>query len=148
MRQDGRGARHTKHSHSSSARIDAAPLILLCILMILPTLAILRLSWHPPLAFAYLFAISIGTFCAYSFDKGLAVTSATRLSEYSLHLLDLLGGWPGGLLAQYLVRHKNAKPSFQLVYWLTVFAHQFFALEIVSGGHVTSRLITTLTRGV
>ena len=35
-------------------------------------------------------------------------------------LLGLLCGWPGALLAQQWLRHKTAKRSFQLVFWITV----------------------------
>lgn len=34
--------------------------------------------------------------------------------------MGLLCGWPGGLLAQRLLRHKTVKTSFQLAYWCTV----------------------------
>lgn len=148
MRSDGR-ARQAKRSYAPSrGRIDAAPLVLVGILMILPTLASLRLPWHPALSLGYLIVVSIGTFFMYSIDKSFAVAHAMRMSEFSLHVLDLLGGWPGGILAQYLIRHKNAKASFQLVFWLTVFAYQFFALEIVTGWQVTHRVLSALSRRV
>ena len=38
----------------------------------------------------------------------------------ALHLLGIIGGWPGALLAQRLLRHKNSKQSFQVVFWITV----------------------------
>ncbi|MEZ9823063.1 DUF1294 domain-containing protein [Shewanella sp. 10N.286.45.A1] len=32
----------------------------------------------------------------------------------------MLGGWPGALLAQQVLRHKSEKTSFKIVLWLTV----------------------------
>jgi uncharacterized membrane protein YsdA (DUF1294 family) len=46
-----------------------------------------------------------------------------------LHLLDLLGGWPGGFLAQRRLRHKCSKGSFQFVFWLIVLSWQFAAVD-------------------
>jgi uncharacterized membrane protein YsdA (DUF1294 family) len=60
---------------------------------------------------------------AYWLDKRLAQGGGRRLSERTLHLLALAGGWPGALLAQRLVRHKNRKVKFQLVFWLIVALH-------------------------
>jgi len=39
------------------------------------------------------------------------------------HLLALLGGWPGALLAERFIRHKNRKIGFQTVSWVIVGIH-------------------------
>jgi uncharacterized membrane protein YsdA (DUF1294 family) len=41
----------------------------------------------------------------------------------TLHLLDLFGGWPGGVLAQQAFRHKTRKRAFQAWTWLIVALH-------------------------
>jgi hypothetical protein len=49
--------------------------------------------------------------------------------EVFLHLCELLGGWPGAFLAQYSLRHKNRKVSFQVVFWAIVAFHLFFWVD-------------------
>ncbi|MBX3628123.1 MAG: DUF1294 domain-containing protein [Rhizobacter sp.] len=69
-------------------------------------------------AVAYLL-LSIICLLAYSFDKAAAEAGRWRTSEQSLLLLGLAGGWPGGLVAQQLLRHKSSKASFRAAFWGT-----------------------------
>ncbi|QKZ05440.1 DUF1294 domain-containing protein [Pseudomonas eucalypticola] len=57
-------------------------------------------------------------------DKHQARTEGRRTPEKVLHLVELLGGWPGALVAQQLFRHKTRKVSYQVVFWLIVLVHQ------------------------
>nr|MBX2853107.1 DUF1294 domain-containing protein [Phycisphaeraceae bacterium] len=59
----------------------------------------------------------------YAWDKRQASKHGWRVPEKRLHLLALLGGWPGALLGQRWLRHKSVKTRFRLVFWLTVFVH-------------------------
>ena len=68
-------------------------------------------------------ALSLASFGTYSWDKAAAQAGRWRTPEKTLHLLDLLGGWPGGLMAQEWVRHKSAKTSFKVLFWATVLAN-------------------------
>lgn len=70
--------------------------------------------------YALLSAIS---FLLYGLDKRAATRGGWRTSEARLHFFDLLGGWPGGLLAQRVFRHKTRKASFQVMFYLAVFAN-------------------------
>lgn len=65
-------------------------------------------------------AASIITFLFYAVDKSAAKQGLWRTPENTLHLLGLVGGWPGALVAQKWLRHKSKKPSFQLVFWVCV----------------------------
>lgn len=67
--------------------------------------------------------MSLICFVAYYRDKQFAIKGQQRTPEARLHLYEVLGGWPGGLLAQRLIRHKNRKWSYQLVFWLIVLLH-------------------------
>ncbi len=97
----------------------------------------------PPVVAGAYFACSVFSFLAYMRDKHAATRDAWRTPESTLHLLDLVGGWPGGLIAQRLFRHKTVKPSFQGVFWLSVLANIAGVWWLVVSGLVT-RLVTGL----
>jgi uncharacterized membrane protein YsdA (DUF1294 family)/cold shock CspA family protein len=77
----------------------------------------------PAIALGVLLLVSLLTFFVYGFDKNAAETGRWRTPESTLHLLSLIGGWPGAWCAQRLFRHKVRKASFMTVYWATVLAH-------------------------
>lgn len=64
--------------------------------------------------------LSLVTFAAYGLDKRAASKGAWRTSESTLHVLGLLGGWPGALIAQGQFRHKTSKQSFRTVFRATI----------------------------
>jgi uncharacterized membrane protein YsdA (DUF1294 family) len=65
-------------------------------------------------------AASAASIVIYAIDKSAARHGRWRARESTLHLLAVIGGWPGALLAQRLFRHKSRKPSFQATFLLTV----------------------------
>lgn len=67
--------------------------------------------------------VNLLTFAAYALDKQAALRGQRRISERSLHLWSLAGGWPAAWWAQRLLRHKTVKTSFRRLYGLTVFLH-------------------------
>ena len=56
--------------------------------------------------------VSLTTFIAFALDKRRAQRDIRRIPEATLHLLELLGGFPGAFLAMKFLRHKNRKPRF------------------------------------
>lgn len=70
-----------------------------------------------------LLLLSAATWVAYALDKDAATRGRWRISEGSLHLMELLGGWPGALAAQQLLRHKTRKPRYRLAFWSMTLAH-------------------------
>lgn len=68
-------------------------------------------------------AASLVSYVAYFRDKSSAGRGGRRTPESTLHLVDLLGGWPGALVAQQQFRHKTAKQPFQWVFWVTAMAN-------------------------
>lgn len=65
-------------------------------------------------------ALALVSYLMYFFDKMAAERGAHRTPENTLHLFDLLGGWPGALIAQQQFRHKTIKQPFQAIFWATV----------------------------
>jgi uncharacterized membrane protein YsdA (DUF1294 family) len=94
-------------------------------------------SWLPAAIYALM---SVVTFALYGYDKKQARHSGQRTPEKLLHGVELLGGWPGALLAQQVFRHKTRKFSYQLVFWLIVLLHQLFWMDrLLFGGNFLSR---------
>lgn len=74
----------------------------------------------PFAVFGLYLGASLVAFLAYAFDKSAAKNDKWRTKESTLHMFGLIGGWPGALVAQKLLRHKSKKQSFQVVFWATV----------------------------
>lgn len=94
-------------------------------LFVIPVFLVLLLLAHlignPPRWIIGLYlVVSIVTFLAYAGDKAAAQKGSRRTSEGTLHTLALIGGWPGALVAQQLLRHKSVKAEFRLTFWGTV----------------------------
>lgn len=64
--------------------------------------------------------LSVVCYLVYWLDKRAAQLDQWRTRERSLHLLAVLGGWPGALFAQGRLRHKSRKLGFQVVFWISV----------------------------
>jgi uncharacterized membrane protein YsdA (DUF1294 family)/cold shock CspA family protein len=64
--------------------------------------------------------VSLGVFLAYAFDKSAAMNRRQRMPENTLHLANLLGGWPGGLVAARLFHHKSKKLEFRVAFYACI----------------------------
>lgn len=93
-------------------RLALVFLALIALLVVAGRLPVLVLAWY--------LVISAMTYLAYRWDKQAARKQRWRTQESTLHLLSLLGGWPGALVAQQRLRHKSSKASFRAVFWPTV----------------------------
>lgn len=67
--------------------------------------------------------LSIVAMAMYSADKAAARQGRWRTSESTLHVVALLGGWPGALVAMVVLRHKTRKQPFRTLFWCTVAAN-------------------------
>ncbi|KQO99916.1 hypothetical protein ASF30_06130 [Leifsonia sp. Leaf264] len=77
--------------------------------------------WSVPLVVGVVYVVASALeFVLYGVDKRAAVAGARRIPEATLHLVALLGGWPGAVVAQSVFRHKTRKASFRLRFWVTV----------------------------
>ena len=68
-------------------------------------------------------ACSVAAFVAFGLDKRAARLGRRRIPEAALHGLELLGGWPGALLAMRVFRHKSSKLRYQVVTGLIIAVH-------------------------
>ena len=71
------------------------------------------LGYLPPIFILIFIIASTFTFLIYAKDKRAAQNDEWRTSESSLHLYSLLFGWPGAVIAQQKLRHKNKKQNFK-----------------------------------
>ena len=90
--------------------------------------------------------LSLTSYVMYWLDKVAATKAFRRTPEANLHLMDLLGGWPGGLVAQHQFRHKTAKVTFQSAFWLTVVVNLAAAAWLVMDDRVL-RVVKDLVDG-
>ena len=109
-------------SASQTRRIPAVPITFaISFLVAVTALAAsgrLEMSW-----LVLYYGASIITYGVYARDKTAAQNAGWRVPESTLHLMSLVGGWPGALIAQVLLRHKTRKTSFLIGYCLTVIAN-------------------------
>jgi len=71
--------------------------------------------------FYYFLLLNFGAFFITGYDKKLAISNKKRVSEKTLLTFSLFGGTVGSLFAMLLFRHKTAKRSFLLKFFLIVF---------------------------
>ena len=101
-------------------------------------LVLLALAWlssRMPLAVFLAYAgASLIAFILYGADKSAAENNRWRTPESTLHVVALLGGWPGALIAQGIFRHKSKKEEFQAVFWTTVVLNCAALLWLLESG--------------
>lgn len=83
-------------------------------------LYVVTISQQPALIVKVYTIVALVTFVVYALDKAAAKSDRWRTPESTLHVLALVGGWPGAMLAQTLLRHKSVKREFRLIFWITV----------------------------
>jgi len=120
------------HKESTSG---ASPFAVLAALLAVPAAATIRLvlqvdGWIPAVGLALL---SLIAYTAHYRDKRSAEAGRERTPESVLHMLEMLGGWPGAYLAQRQFRHKGSKFSYQAVFWMIVAVHELVALDYLLG---------------
>ena len=99
---------------------------------ILALLAVMqKISW---LVVGWYFVLGLITYGMYAKDKAAAQSGEWRTPESTLHLLSILGGWVGAMVAQTYLRHKSQKPEFRMTYYLTVVINLAVLLFIMAGG--------------
>ena len=103
-------------------RLDPASLLVLVAFAL--TYAVVAVVRGVPTWASLLYAgASALCFARYAADKSAARAGRPRISESTLLSIGFVGGWPGAILAQQLYRHKTAKRTFRVRFWLSVVAN-------------------------
>jgi len=79
--------------------------------------------WEAGAFSGWILGVSLFTFLIQGLDKLQSRGPGRRVPEKWLHLLELIGGWPGAHLGQQLYRHKTVKPSYRRIFFLMVALH-------------------------
>ena len=129
-------ARLASESYVPPVRPTSPIIGALAILAFASIYSLVEVYWGPvPIWVLFLYiGVSAITFGSYAIDKSAARLKQRRVAETSLILLGMLGGWPGAILAQQLLRHKTAKPSFRAVFWASVLINVFVFVAINAPG--------------
>lgn len=117
--QPAKRSRRPASAASTGASWPVLALVSFAIFAVLYAWATFRWGVHYYVLLGYL-ALSGWTYVMYMHDKTAAKLGEWRVSEGGLHLLGLLGGWPGANLAQHVLRHKSKKTSFRVKHWVMV----------------------------
>ena len=67
---------------------------------------------------AWLVGVNVAAALAFAYDKVIAGSGRTRVPERVLHILAMAGATPAAYVSMRILRHKTAKASFQLRFWL------------------------------
>lgn len=122
----GREPKTNKSSKPQSYILSSVLTVLFCIGLVLAIFS-RKLPFFIGLAYVL---ISLITILVYAKDKYSAQTNRWRTPESTLHFLSLVGGWPGALIAQKILRHKTSKREFIITYRVTVFLNVALLLLI------------------
>ncbi len=143
---DAQGRPCAKHAVSTRRHGMGFPsLLALAALLVLPAMALQRVPLETWMIASWVVVISLITYTAYASDKRRARMNSWRIPEAHLHLLELLGGWPGAWLAQQRLRHKCSKRSYQFTFWLIILTHQFLAFDSLQHWSYSKRISQQVT---
>ena len=115
-------------------------IIIVFIFAIFLVLSVL-LAKLPIIILVFYFLTSLITFIIYAVDKSAAQNETRRTPESILHLLSLVGGWSGALIAQQKLRHKSKKQPFRTIFWMTVIINFFVFIWLFGNAIFQSVLV-------
>jgi len=79
--------------------------------------------------FEYLILINVFAGLCFIIDKIKAVNKNTRISEFFLHILEILGGVFSIVILMLIIRHKNRKASFYLISYFILIIWTFLLFK-------------------
>lgn len=143
LAKDGRGNLRATDVHRPITFGFPFALVIWFITMFVASLYLLH---YPTFMISYLLLISGTAYSLYALDKVVSNHSRWQIPESLFHLTSILGGWPGAVLAQSLLRHKPISPSFNACFWLSVLLSlTLYVWSLTPKGRVDLQaLLTTL----
>jgi uncharacterized membrane protein YsdA (DUF1294 family)/cold shock CspA family protein len=135
-------AKEAMHANDGG-RLRGVHLLILLALLALPTIAVARTQRPRPgwgLAAWFLLASAL-TYWRYHSDKRKARAKEWRVAESTLHIMEIMGGWPGAFLAQRILRHKASKGSYQFIFIVIIGLYQFAAIDALRGWPIVQSLL-------
>lgn len=130
-RQNSKEPKTTSHRSPSRKGTGSA---LFAILLSTAAIALILPLTHSLKLFTAYLVMSLISIIAYNLDKAKAEKGRWRTQENTLLMIDLLGGWPGGLAAQHLFRHKTRKVSYQAAFWIVTALNIAVVAFLLHGG--------------
>ena len=113
-------------SHKKRSPKQTFGIIAIALAVILGIALYFITNWS--LYWIWLVTLSVITFILYGYDKGQAKLGGLRVPEIVLHVLALLGGFPGGWLGRVVFNHKTRKTSFTVVLVVATIIHLIIIL--------------------
>lgn len=135
-----------ERTRSQTASKSSSFMLEVLLLSLLPVLGAIKfaLTTSNPMPLVLYPAMSLLTFVLYADDKSRARNGQWRVSEKTLHLCELTGGWLGAFVAQRRLRHKSSKGSYQVVFWVIVTVHIVFWVDwLFLGGTLISLILSS-----
>ncbi|TFB77910.1 DUF1294 domain-containing protein [Cryobacterium glaciale] len=103
------------------SRRAAGPGSYLAIAVFAVVYLVVAVYWPRPLWVLGLYLVaSLICFMLYATDKRRARAGGWRVSERTLLFWGFIGGWPGAIIAQQVLRHKTQKKRFREAFWASV----------------------------
>jgi uncharacterized membrane protein YsdA (DUF1294 family)/cold shock CspA family protein len=110
----------------------------------IPFMLSLAIVAHNPYTLILYSSMSVLAFLMYRDDKRRAQQEKWRIPDDSLHLVQLLWGWPGALIAQKVFFHKARKKAFQGTLRFIIFVHMIIWVDYLTLDRVILKTIIAL----
>lgn len=110
--------------------------------LVLPVVALLFAPLPYPFwySLAYIFTISVITYVITRHTYRRSCASHKLPADTTLHLFELIGGWPGSYVAQKTHSIPKRRLGYRMAFWAIVFLWQALALDSLIDWRVTTRV--------
>ena len=136
------GTSNSRNKVKNNSKLGARLTLLFCLAL----LASVFFGKLPFVVIGLYIVTSFIAFIAYAIDKSAAKNGRWRTKENTLHMLSLIGGWPGAYFAQTTLRHKSSKKEFKNIYYATIILNlgALFWLHTENGTSFLHYIVITL----